>query len=345
MEITTTRPDNQLVVPDVPILGIYLTDTEKEIVSLSASSGTNPKIKDADLLTLAEKISNTVNIRLGLNPRLPDDEVVFLQILEADINKFPQLTAGEIFKILEMGLDGFFDSQDKDIFFNSSKFVRWIRSYIEHSKKPAMSKYAQSLHQVNVPILPPSEQARIKNLVEITNRYTDDRSKDPDRRVVGGALLYQALEELGLHKVSDEEKAQIAQDIKKRNLRIASYDDFKALCQNEAYNRFIAELAEFEMMLDRKGKVVSLHAQLEIRRLSLLFEEIIHYMSWDADYVTFTGVVHSSNVDKYELRKVEGWSFNHELNLEHNIRSGETLFYIEDDLYIACSWTARLRQE
>ncbi len=257
MEIISTRSDNALVVHDVPVIAIQLTRYERDIVSLSLATNVNPKIKDADMLTLAEKISNIVNIRLGLRKRSGEDEEIFLQTLEADINKFPQLTVGEIEKALTMGLDGDFDPQDKDIFFSSSKFVRWIRAYIEQTKKPVMSRHAQFVHQIKEPVIELTDEERIKLACDVVNMYARARRADPEHRVVGGAVLWQNIEALRIHAMPTADKVALKEEFKKTH-PIASNAELVILCQNAAYNKFISDLVEFDMMLNEEGKTVSI---------------------------------------------------------------------------------------
>lgn len=257
MEIISTRSDNQLLVPDVPTLPIQLTRPERDIVALTLPTEQNPKVCNADLLTLAEKISNIVNIRLGLRERSDGDEEVFLQTLEVDINKFPQLTIGEIEKALTMGLDGDFDPQDKDIFFSSSKFVRWIRAYIEQTKKPVMSRHAQFVHQIKEPVVELSDEERVKLACDVVNMYARARRKDPEHRVVGGAVLWQNIEALGIHTMPVPDKAALKEEFQKI-YPLASNADIVILCQNAAYNKFISDLVEFDMMLNEEGQTVAI---------------------------------------------------------------------------------------
>jgi hypothetical protein len=257
MEIISTRSENQLLVPDIPILPIQLTRSERDIVALTLPTEQNPKVCTADLLTLAEKISNIVNIRLGLRERSEADEVVFLQTLEADIHKFPQLTIGEIEKALSMGLDGDFDPQEKDIFFSSSKFVRWIRAYIEQTKKPVMSRHAQFVHQIKEPIVELSDEKRIKLACDVANMYARERRKDPTHRVSGGAVLWQNIEALRIFTMVQKDRVALVQNFKKVYPE-ASDAEIVIHCQKAAYNMLIADLVDMDMMLDDDGKMVKI---------------------------------------------------------------------------------------
>jgi hypothetical protein len=261
MEIVSTRKDNQLMVWDVPLIPIQLTRSESEIVALAIASELSPKVQDADLLTLSEKISNIVGIRLNLRPRSIADEEVFLQTLEADINKFPQLTTGEILRALTMGLDGDFDPADKDIFFTSSKFVRWIRAYVEQTKKPVMSRYAQFVHQLKEPIVVLSDEEKIKSACDVANMYARARRKDPENRAVGAAVLWQNLEALGIHTMPTEDKTLLKEHLQKVYPQ-ASNAEIVILCQNAAYNKFIQDLVDFDMMLSDEGKTIEIEASL-----------------------------------------------------------------------------------
>lgn len=257
MEIVSTRKENPLVVWDVPLIPIQLMKSEREIVALATVSEENPKIKDADMLTLAEKISNITRIRLGLKPRSDADEQVFLLTLEADINKFPQLTIAEIEKALTMGLDGEFDPDDKDIFFSSSKFVRWIRAYIEHTKKPVMSKHAQFIHQLKEPVVTLSDEEKVKSACDVANMYARARRKDPESIAVGAAVLWQNLEALEIHTMPHADKMAMKEEFEKIYPQ-ATPAEIVILCQNAAYNRFIGDLVEWDRMLSDEGKIIEI---------------------------------------------------------------------------------------
>ena len=147
MEIINTRSDSLEIVKSSGSFPEDLTKFEKEIIEISVASEFNQKVSSIDLLTLSEKISSIVNLRLGYKPRLPKDEFFFLQQLEVDCNKFSDLTELEVLKFLEMGIDGYFNP-DKDFYFTSSLFVKWGRTYREKVKMPAITKQAQLVHQL-----------------------------------------------------------------------------------------------------------------------------------------------------------------------------------------------------
>jgi hypothetical protein len=254
MEIVSKRSDFITIADDVAIVTEKLTVSEREIFALSLPTEDNLKIKDTDLLTLAETISNTVNIRLGLKPREKPDEIIFLNTIERDCSKFPGLTSGEILKALEMGLDGVFNP-DKDIFFNSSVFVKWIRAYIEDTKKPVISKHSQLVHQNKGPEHVPTDAERKKLIADVANMYASQRRKNPEHRVTGASPLYIALVENKIYEMPVEERFQVFKDTTALNPN-RTKEEIIALCQNTAYNRFIGELVDFEMMLNDECETI-----------------------------------------------------------------------------------------
>jgi len=204
MEIVSKRSDYITLVDEVSPVSVKLTVSENEIYSLSVPSEWNLKVKDADLLTLAETISNTVNIRLGLKTREEADEVIFLNTIERDCSKFPGLTSGEILKALEMGLDGVFNP-DKDIFFNSSVFVRWIRTYIEETKKPVIAKHAQLVHQIKEPSAEPTLRESLESKFKILEMAIDKTLSGAIYQDYGN-VLYDFLEKFGYLVLTTDQK-------------------------------------------------------------------------------------------------------------------------------------------
>jgi len=344
MEIVVQkRSDYITLADDIAFVSEKLTKSENEILALSIPTEGNLKVKHSDLITLAETISNTVNVRLGWKKREDPDEIIFLSMIEKDCNKFPELTTGEILTALEMGLDGRFNpNPEKDIFFTSSIFVKWIWAFIDRFKKPVMAKHSQLIHQLQAPSIEPTKEERIKMAADVANRYADDRTKDPHHRVHGAGELFKTLELLEIHTLSLEEREALAADVRKIYPK-ASREELRALCQNEAYNRLIGELVEFEMMINHKGEFVDLHVQLEIRRLSLLFEEIVFFMNEEVADPAFIGVVHEKDINNnlFELRETGLISLDHEYNFQSLSGNGETLFAIGEDMYIICKWNSK----
>lgn len=260
MEIVTTRGENLRIVPDIPEVLIKLNGAESEIVNLATVTPYNLKVKEADPLTLAMKVSSTVNARLGYNARKDEEEDAFLMIIEADIKKFPDLTENEIMKALDMGIDGHFVSEkdkDKDVFFNSAKFVRWIHAYIAKFRSQAMSKYLQLQHQIIAPEPIPADDDLKRLAIENANIYADKRTIDKHHRVHGASGLYINLERFGIYEMPLEEKIELKEAMVKLYPQMSA-ENIKAECQSEAYNRFIQELVDWQLIVTPEGKVVEL---------------------------------------------------------------------------------------
>ncbi|WP_159467991.1 hypothetical protein [Dyadobacter sp. 3J3] len=257
MEITSTRSQSITFKIQNDFLMEKLSVFENQIVELSTVSDRNQKLKDCDLLSLAEKISNIATIRLGLKSRGDKEELVFIQTIEADCAKFPFATQNEILKALEMGIDGHFD-EGKDIFFSSSKFVRWIRLYFDSIRKPVMVKFAQQAD--NAPLSAPeiTTAERISTASKVANGYADARRKDPAHRVDLGDVLFRNLESLGVYELAPKVKETIYLNVKKKN-KDAPEESVKGICQNTAYNDFIGMLVELEFMLTESGELVNLN--------------------------------------------------------------------------------------
>lgn len=255
MEIISANP-RSLIKPE-NIQTESLTPSELAIIQASISGINNPKIREHDdLLTLATKISNTVQIRMGLRPKMGPELEVVLQAIEADLMKFPNLTESEIMKALNMGIDGEFNP-DGDIFFSSSQFVQWIRAYIEKTKKPVIAKHAQLLHQVKEPEKILTHEEQVKSAASCANMYAAARRENPEHRVTSAGPLYENIERLGIYKISSTEKWEIVKEVSKCNPD-ADDDTLRDIARSASYNRFIRDLVDFNQMVGYDGSIVDL---------------------------------------------------------------------------------------
>lgn len=255
MEIVSANP-RTLFKPE-NIQTESLTPSEVAIVQASISGPNNPRIREHDdLLTLATKISNTVQIRMGLRPKMGPELEVVLQALEADLMKFPNMTEAEILKALNMGIDGEFNP-DGDIFFSSSQFVQWIRAYIDKTKKPVIAKHAQLLHQVKEPKKVLTHEEQVKSAADCANMYAAARRENPEHRAVSAGPLYENIERLGIYKISSTEKWEIVKEIAQYNPG-ADDDALRDMARSASYNRFIRDLVDFGQMVSDDGRIVDL---------------------------------------------------------------------------------------
>ncbi|HEV7382287.1 MAG TPA: hypothetical protein VGN64_20975, partial [Dyadobacter sp.] len=200
---------------------------EQETVLLSKTSDVNSRVRDSIQLDLALRIYGIVKIRLGYKAKDFVEEKAIVQVLEADLNKFPNLTEGEVLKALEMGIDGHFNP-DKDIFFTSSLFVKWLRAYQAY-KEPIMSKHAKLADKAELPAPQITRDERIATAAKIANGYADIRRKLPEYRVDGGGQLYVNLEEFGIYSASLAEKQEIYARLSKANPCLSD-EDLRTIC-------------------------------------------------------------------------------------------------------------------
>jgi hypothetical protein len=255
MEIISSRPRSLIRQEKIQTEG--LTISEQAIIAISVQSASNPRIRDhQDLLAIAEIINNTVNIRMELKPKKYQELEVLLQSLEADLMKFPNLTESEILKALNLGIDGTYNPTG-DFFFSSSQFVKWIRAYVESTKKPVIAKHAQLLHQVKDPETVLSREEHIKIAAECANMYSATRRGNPDFRVIAAAPLYENIEQLGIYALDIAEKWEIASKVVKLHPN-ANDDEIKILSKSVAYNRFIENLTDLNQMVSTTGQIIDL---------------------------------------------------------------------------------------
>jgi hypothetical protein len=251
MQIVSTRSASGIEINSHVDVSQKLSLKEQDTVLLSKTSGINSRVRDSIQLDLALKIYGIVKIRLGYKAKDFVEEKAIVQVLEADLNKFPNLTEGEVLKALEMGIDGHFNP-DKDIFFTSSLFVKWLRAYQVY-KEPIMAKHAKLADKAELPAPEISRDERIATAAEIANGYAKIRRERPEYRVDGGGQLYANLEDLGIHAASLAEKQEIYTRLSKFNSG-ATDEDIRTLCQNDAYNKFIGMLVELEFKVGLKGE-------------------------------------------------------------------------------------------
>lgn len=135
---------------------VTFTDTEKTVLALAEPDFENPKVGEYSansLSVLATGIAKRANARYGNNPQGIEDTISFLV---EDLKKFKNLRKKEIYSIVDRGINGEFDKEDVR-HFSSSRFVKWVTTYLETLKQPASSKKAQFDHQ-QLQSLTPSEQ-------------------------------------------------------------------------------------------------------------------------------------------------------------------------------------------
>lgn len=240
-----------------PISEEKYTSEELSAVQLSAPTDINPRVRETDTISLAEKISMTVNTRMGWQPRSEKDEMAFLLMIEKDVQKFPNLTQNEILHILNLGLDGEFN--EGRVFFNSSEFVRWIKVYNSTTRERALKKKGQLDHQIKDKPIEYTHEERLKNAADIANFYAAGKreSSDPEYEVIACSGLYQNLEYLGIHSMTNEQKMKIFHEVVNQNPR-STDEEIRTKCQVKAYNAFISLLVETESKVSETGKIVNL---------------------------------------------------------------------------------------
>lgn len=255
MQIVSTRNGQSSEVGLSPFSEEKFTDEELSAVELATPTDINPKVRDTDTVGLAEMISTTVNARMGWNERSEKDELAFLMMIKRDLQKFKNLTQNEILHILNLGLDGEFN--EGRVFFNSSEFVRWIKTYMSTSRQRALTKKGQLDHQVKSQPIVATHEERLKNASEIANGYAERKLADPEFEVFACSGLYQNLEYLGIHSMTEAQKMEVFQQIVKQNPR-DSDEEIRVKCQVKAYNAFISLLVETEMRVNESGQIVNL---------------------------------------------------------------------------------------
>lgn len=268
MQIVTTRRAGSLALKtefELDYLVEKLTAPEQKIFELTIATDQNPKIKNhGATIDLAFKVHNIAAIRLGLKPKKVAELDILLQVLENDINRFPELTEQEILHALDSGLNGDFNPDGK-IIFSSAQFVIWIKAYIEQQKKPVIKKSAQVVQQIPTQTVEPSIEIQIVNAANIVNLYILHRQRNPDHRVLYASGLYENLERLGIYTASNEEKIKIFENVLKVH-RPATKDEAQSLARSACYNAFIGQLVDFEKWLDESGQIIDLAEAIEIEK-------------------------------------------------------------------------------
>ncbi len=126
------------------------SQADRTVLALAEDDFENERISEYDdeaLSLLAAMIVNRANARYGNNPS-PQNIKDAQDFVMLDLKKFGNLRKKEITTIVDKGLDGEFETTKDDVrHFNSSRFCKWIRAYIENQRRPAYAKKIQYGYQ------------------------------------------------------------------------------------------------------------------------------------------------------------------------------------------------------
>lgn len=220
---------------------INFTSAEKRVI-LASNSTRLAKMEENQVVTLATTVIMTKNMRLGIKSQGKEELEAEVNIIVSDLSRFKMLTDKDIILALENGLNGDYQSQDQQVFFNSSNFSRWLKIYQNETKASAMKKKLiadQQAEKMQEKPIPPLDQQKIL-AIEIAVSYRLQKENNPELYIFSAHTLYEDLERFDIYRMAVEDKKEVFDCICKRYPRLNQAELIQK-SKVEAYNRFITK--------------------------------------------------------------------------------------------------------
>lgn len=233
------------------------TEAERKILT-ACSDNDNPAIKDLSMIELkafATKLYNRASARYGNSAKNDDNAQEQIKLLVEDLMRNYLLRVKEVTFILDEGISGAYDKEDVR-HFSSSRFCKWVKTYLEEIKPVAMRKKAQIDHQSSKPIEPATSEIKGQQETFFGEMVNKLKNNELPTSFIGFDAIYEQCEELGVFKPLDlEEKKIIANECK----AYSGYDGdaLKAFARKVAYLYVMHRTAGISFTLKELIKTVS----------------------------------------------------------------------------------------
>jgi hypothetical protein len=233
------------------------TESERKILT-ACSDNDNPAIKDLSMIELkafATKLYNRASARYGNSAKNDDNAQEQIKLLVEDLMRNYLLRVKEVTYILDEGISGAYDKEDVR-HFSSSRFCKWVKTYLEEIKPVAMRKKAQIDHQSLKPIEPGTSEIKGQQEAFFGEMVNKLKNNELPTSFIGFDAIYEQCEELGVFKPLDlEEKKIIASECK----AYSGYDGdaLKAFARKVAYLYVMHRTAGMSFTLKELIKTVS----------------------------------------------------------------------------------------
>jgi len=233
------------------------TEAERKILT-ACSDNDNPAIKDLSMIELkafATKLYNRASARYGNSAKNDDNAQEQIKLLVEDLMRNYLLRVKEVTYILDEGISGAYDKEDVR-HFSSSRFCKWVKTYLEEIKPVAMRKKAQIDHQSLKPIEPATSEIKGQQEAFFGEMVDKLKNNELPTSFIGFDAIYEQCEELGVFKPLDlEEKKIIANECK----AYSGYDGdaLKAFARKVAYLYVMHRTAGISFTLRELIKTVS----------------------------------------------------------------------------------------
>lgn len=228
-----------------------LSASEAKIIELSKGQVLKTLTKK-EKSELAFRIWTRVKIKLGLRNENVAEEQAQIFSISDDLESFGTLTPDEVVEAVRRGLQGEYQSDDKQVFFNSPNFCQWLKKYRDKDKREVIGKVHNSY--VETPPLPVPEDMVLKSqAIKILNDYADLISTNPHYKFTHGGFphLYDIAVRFNLISTSVETKKEVWDSLSS----IADRDERIAKSKAECYKRAIYDMVNFETRLDQDGHI------------------------------------------------------------------------------------------
>lgn len=189
------------------------SDIERKIIAIN-SPADNAIVKDLSMLALrafATKLYDRASARYGNAAKGDTNSETNIKLLTEDLMRNGLLRIKEVSFILEEGLSGSYDKEDVR-HFSSSRFCKWIKTYLEEQKLAVMKKKAQFDHQNLTPPTPQEQEIKTRHETFFGELAQKVEKGELPQNFAGFDAIYEECERLGVFDPLDmEEKKIIAQ--------------------------------------------------------------------------------------------------------------------------------------
>lgn len=216
METTLTKKSTPLL----PSSGVdeyqpvSFTPAEAAIISLCSSQQDNPMIKDLSMINLkafSAKLYRRASAKYGNSTKNEQETQDNIEFIMQDLIKNSLLRVNEISFLLDEGLSGSYDKEDVR-HFSSSRFCKWIKTYLEEQKLAAMKKKAQFDHQNLTPPTPQEKEIKTQHETFFGELVQKVEKGELPQNFSGFDSIYEECERLSVFDPLDmDEKKIIAQ--------------------------------------------------------------------------------------------------------------------------------------
>lgn len=211
---------------------------------------------------LAGKIYMIAKTKLGLNAYDKEQESLTIAALSDDLANLGTFTEDEVLIALKMGLNGEFLAKDQtQVFFNSSQFMIWMKSYLRHRQDAIGEANRHLKKSTQVEYQKPSDEELKLQAIKSANDYADSIAKAMAEKKeykfpYGGLyILCKYLVKFELFKPVKEKMIAMKEQNAYKYPKFTE-EDWERMVYADLYIEFVTNMAEMGVRFNKNGELV-----------------------------------------------------------------------------------------